>query len=172
MAALPGPAAPTSIVEASIADLQASLSSGALTSVELVAKYLHRISKYDCQGPALNAIPILNTSVFDDAAASDDRRQADPAAQRPLEGIPYTIKDSYRAKGMTVASGSPAFRGLKATEDAFTVGAIREAGGVLLGRTNMPPMAAGGMQVSSSLFCYILPTFLGDLSGEVCQFSI
>lgn len=154
----PKPSPTPSIVEASIADLQAALTSGALTSVELVAKYLHRISKYDCQGPALNAVPILNTSVFDDAAASDDRRQADPAAVGLLEGIPYTIKDSYKARGMTVAAGAPAFRALKAAEDAFTVGAIREAGGVLLGRTNMPPMAAGGMQVSSNPFpARILP---------------
>jgi amidase len=48
--------------------------------------------------------------------------------------------------GMTVAAGSPAFENLVANEDAFTVAKIKEAGGVILGRTNMPPMAAGGMQ--------------------------
>lgn len=48
--------------------------------------------------------------------------------------------------GMTVAAGSPAFEHLIANEDAFTVAKIKEAGGVILGRTNMPPMAAGGMQ--------------------------
>ncbi|KAL1595978.1 hypothetical protein SLS60_009668 [Paraconiothyrium brasiliense] len=65
---------------------------------------------------------------------------------RPLEGIPYTVKDSFSVRGMTVACGSPAFAKLVAQDDAFTVGAIRNAGGVLLGRTNMPPMAYGGMQ--------------------------
>jgi amidase len=56
------------------------------------------------------------------------------------------VKDSYKMAGMTVAAGSPAFENLVANEDAFTVAKIKEAGGVILGRTNMPPMAAGGMQ--------------------------
>ncbi|KAK7703854.1 hypothetical protein SLS64_008799 [Diaporthe eres] len=133
------------IVEASIDDLQKALSCGATTSVELVAKYLHRISAYDCRGPALNSIPILNPTGFEEAAASDDKR-AQGHHVRPLEGIPYTVKDSYKVKSMSVAAGSPAFRNLKSSEDAFTVAAIRSAGGVLLGRTNMPPMADGGMQ--------------------------
>ncbi|KAG6364646.1 hypothetical protein INS49_006249 [Diaporthe citri] len=134
-----------SIFEASIDGLQKGLSSGAITSVELVAKYLHRISAHDCRGPALNSIPILNHTVFEDAAASDDSR-AQGQHVRPLEGIPYTVKDSYKVKSMSAAAGSPAFRNPKASEDAFTVAAIRDAGGVLLGRTNMPPMADGGMQ--------------------------
>ncbi|KAH8889050.1 amidase signature enzyme [Thozetella sp. PMI_491] len=133
------------IAEASIDELQVALAAGTLTSVELVALYLRRISAYDYRGPSLNSIPVLNTSVFDEAAASDDRR-ATGAHVSPLEGIPYTVKDSYKVRGMTVACGSPAFEHLIANEDAFTVGAIRAAGGVLIGRTNMPSMAHGGMQ--------------------------
>ena len=64
----------------------------------------------------------------------------------PLEGIPFTAKDSYMVKGMTVASGSPAFEHLVATRDAFSIGALRDAGCVFIGLTNMPPMANGGMQ--------------------------
>lgn len=67
-------------------------------------------------------------------------------ARSPLEGIPVTIKDSYKIKGMTLAAGSHAFQNLVATEDAFAVSQIKNAGGVILGKTNMPPMAAGGMQ--------------------------
>ncbi|KAH7144138.1 amidase signature domain-containing protein [Dactylonectria estremocensis] len=133
------------LVETTIDELAAALSSGNLTSVELVAHYLRRISRYDCRGITLNSIPILNLQVFDDAAASDDRRASGQPVRR-LEGIPFTVKDSYKVKGMTVASGSPAFKDLVATEDAFTVSAIRAEGGVLIGRTNMPPMAYGGMQ--------------------------
>ncbi|CAK7233292.1 hypothetical protein SBRCBS47491_008558 [Sporothrix bragantina] len=133
------------LVGASIDELQAALTSGALSSVELVALYLRRVAHYDCRGPELNAIPILNQRCFDEAAASDDWR-ASGNRIRPLEGIPYTVKDSYKVKGMTVASGSPAFKDLVANEDAFTVSKIRDAGGVLIGRTNMPPMAYGGMQ--------------------------
>ena len=60
------------LVEASIEDLQSALTTGHITSVDLVARYLHRISTYDCRNFTLNTIPILNTSVFDEAAASCD----------------------------------------------------------------------------------------------------
>lgn len=125
-----------SLVEASIDEQRAALSSGGITSVELVAKYLRRISHYDCRGPSFNAIPILNPHVFDEAAASDDLRAAG-LPPRPLEGIPFTVKDSYKVKGLTVASGSPAFKDLVATEDAFTVARLREAGAVLIGKPAM-----------------------------------
>ncbi|KAM6507123.1 hypothetical protein FALCPG4_018510 [Fusarium falciforme] len=115
------------LVGASIDDLQAALSSGSLTSVELVALYIRRVARYDCHGLALNSIPILSQHVFEEAAASDDRRGNEQPVGR-LEGIPYTVKDSYKVKGMPVASGSPAFKDLIANEDAFTVSAIRAEG--------------------------------------------
>jgi amidase len=133
------------IVESTIADLQAALSSGALTSVELVAHYLRRVSHYDCRGLTLNAVPILNPHVFDEAAASDAYRTSGKPS-RKLEGIPFTVKYSFKVKGMTVACASPVFEHLSASDDAFTVDAIRRQGGILLGRTNTPPMACGGMQ--------------------------
>ena len=64
----------------------------------------------------------------------------------PLDGIPYTAKNSYKVKDLTVAAGSPAFAKLVATDDAFTIAQLRKAGAILLGLTNMPPMANGGMQ--------------------------
>jgi amidase len=90
-------------------------------------------------------VPIINEKAFEVAQASDDRR-ASGKTLNVLDGVPCTIKDSYKIEGMTVASGSPAFQNLVANEDAFTVHKIKEAGAVILGRTNMPPMAAGGMQ--------------------------
>ncbi|KAF9629354.1 hypothetical protein BFW01_g10557 [Lasiodiplodia theobromae] len=137
------------LVEASIIDLKNALDSGTITSVELCTRYLLRISAYDCRETQLNSIPILNPSVLQDAAESDAQRAADKAAGRPirpLEGIPYTVKDSYQVKGMTAAAGSPALTGFVANEDAFTVQKLREAGAILIGKTNMPPMAYGGMQ--------------------------
>ena len=133
------------LLDASISDLQDALSSGRLTSVGLVSRYLRRISVYDANGLKLSAIPILNQSVFDEAAASDARRSKG-LPPRPLEGIPYLVKDSIKVKGMTVANGSPAFEKLVANEDAACVQMLRNAGAVLLGRTNMPAMAYGGMQ--------------------------
>lgn len=134
-----------SLLDASISELQSALSSGLLSSVGLAARYLRRISVYDADNLKLAAIPILNPSALEEAAASDARRAAG-LPPRPLEGIPYLAKDSIKVKGMTVASGSPAFETLIANEDAACIKLLREAGAVLLGRTNMPAMAYGGMQ--------------------------
>ncbi|KAM0432229.1 hypothetical protein ACHAPT_004767 [Fusarium lateritium] len=134
-----------SLVEASIDNLKQLLDSRTITSVELVSLYLHRIGKYDCRGPRLNSICIINPRVFDEAQASDDYRASDKPP-RPLEGIPFTVKDSFKVKGMTVAAASPAFADLEATSDAAIVELLCNAGAVVLGKTNMPPMADGGCQ--------------------------
>uniref|UniRef100_L2FA87 Amidase n=1 Tax=Colletotrichum fructicola (strain Nara gc5) TaxID=1213859 RepID=L2FA87_COLFN len=136
-----------SIVDASIENLQNALIDGRINSVQLLAKHLHRVAQYDRRTPRLNAIPVLNTNAFEDAEASDDYRGGNNGSIRSLlEGIPFTAKDSFMMKGLPVAAESPAFRNLTAGVDAFTVGAIRSAGGIPLGKTNMPPMANGGMQ--------------------------
>lgn len=133
------------VVEASIHDLREALRAGRTTSVDLVAAYLNRIARYDRHGIALNAVPVLNPVMFAEARASDLRR-ARGKILGPLDGIPYTAKDSYKAKGLSVAAGSPAFADLVANEDAFAISRLRAAGAVLVGLTNMPPMANGGMQ--------------------------
>lgn len=133
------------IVEASIAQLRLALEAGTVTSVELVGAYLRRIARYDRHGVTLNAVPVLNPKMFEEAAASD-RRRRNGATLGPLDGIPYTAKDSYKVSGLTVAAGSPAFERLAANEDAFTIARLRAGGAVLIGLTNMPPMANGGMQ--------------------------
>jgi amidase len=80
-----------------------------------------------------------------EAEASDERR-ARGDTLGPLDGIPYTAKDSYLVKGLTAASGSPAFKDLVAQRDAFAIERLRAGGAICLGLTNMPPMANGGMQ--------------------------
>ncbi len=133
------------VVDADIDSLRHALDAGRITSVELVARYLNRIAAYDRSGIRLNSVPVLNPRAFAAARASDLRR-AQGQTLGPLDGIPFTAKDSYRVEGLPVASGSPAFRDLVAGDDAFAVERLREAGAVFLGLTNMPPMAAGGMQ--------------------------
>ncbi|HHW50378.1 MAG TPA: amidase [Pseudoclavibacter sp.] len=134
-----------SVVEASIGELRQALESGRVTSVELTRRYLDRIATYDHAGIRLNAVPVLNPAALADAAASD-RRRARGETLGPFDGIPYTAKDSYKARGLSVAAGSPAFADLIATDDAFVISRLRAAGAVLLGLTTMPPMANGGMQ--------------------------
>ncbi|CRM89064.1 Biuret hydrolase [Pseudomonas sp. 22 E 5] len=135
------------VTEVSIAQLRAALESGQTTAVELVKAYLARIEAYD--GPqtatALNAVVVRNPDALKEAEASDARR-AKGEILGPLDGIPYTAKDSYLVKGLTAASGSPAFARLVAQRDAFTIERLRGGGAICLGKTNMPPMANGGMQ--------------------------
>ena len=135
------------VVEASIADLRGALDSGATTAVELVEAHLARIDAYDGAGTetALSAVPVPNPDALAEAEAADARR-ARGAVLGPLDGIPYTAKDSYLVKGLTAASGSPAFASLVAQRDAFTIERLRAAGAICLGKTNMPPMANGGVQ--------------------------
>ncbi len=134
-----------SVVEADLATLHRALEEGTVTSVELVARYLNRIGHYDRSGITLNAVPVLNPAAFDEARASDLRR-ARGQSHGPLDGIPYTAKASYMVRGLPVTAGSPAFADLVAHDDAFAVSRLRNAGAICLGLTNMPPMAAGGMQ--------------------------
>ncbi|MBQ3357352.1 MAG: amidase, partial [Microbacterium sp.] len=133
------------VVEASIADLRRALDEGAATAVDLVDAYLARIDAYD--GPdtptALNAVVVRNPEARAEAAASDERR-ARGETLGPLDGIPYTAKDSYLVRGLTAAAGSPAFARLVAQRDAFTIERLRAGGAICLGLTNMPPMANGG----------------------------
>jgi amidase len=131
--------------EATITDISDALASGALSSVELTVLYLNRIDVYDRHGMKLNSVIVDNPDALAEAARSDALR-AKGLAPRSLEGVPFTVKDSYKVKGLTLAAGSPAFAKMIANEDAFTVARLREAGAVLLGKTNMPPLAAGGMQ--------------------------
>jgi amidase len=136
---------PFDVVEASIGQLRAALEAGDVTSEELVRLYLQRIGKYDSSGICLNALVVMNPEALADAKASDERR-ANGTVLGPLDGVPYTAKDSYQVRGLTVAAGSPAFKNLVAQRDAFTIERLRAGGAVLLGLTNMPPMANGGMQ--------------------------
>lgn len=135
------------VVEASIAELRAALETGKTTAVELVRAYIVRIDAYD--GPAtktaLNAVVVRNESALEEAQGSDERR-ARGEVLGPLDGIPYTAKDSYLVRGLTAAAGSPAFAELVARRDAFTIERLRDGGAICLGLTNMPPMANGGMQ--------------------------
>jgi len=133
------------VVETPIAELRRALEAGETRSEELVTAYLARIDAYDTAGPRLSAVVVRNPDALTEARASDARRSRGETLG-PLDGIPYTAKDSYLAHGLTAAAGSPAFEHLIAQRDAFTIERLRAGGAILLGLTNMPPMANGGMQ--------------------------
>jgi amidase len=96
---------PFDVVEATIAELREALDSGRVTAVGLLDNYLERIAAYDHAGIRLNAVVVLNPQARADAEASDARRSSG-RTRGPLDGIPYTAKDSYLARGLTAAAGS------------------------------------------------------------------
>ncbi|HEV8362376.1 MAG TPA: amidase family protein [Gemmatimonadaceae bacterium] len=136
------------VVEGSISDLQQAMASGRLTAVQLVRAFRARIAAYDQQRPALNAMIRLNPNAERDAAALDRERQAGKV-RGPLHGIPIVLKDNYDTYDMPTSASSLALAVLQPVDDAFIVRRLREAGAVILGKTNMHELAAGITSVSS-----------------------
>ncbi|WP_022870150.1 amidase [Yaniella halotolerans] len=132
------------LLEANIYGVLEALQRGDITSTWLTQQYLDRIEAYDRGEEGLKSVPVLNPRAMEEAEESDRRIRA--GCPRALEGVPFTVKDSFVVKGLTASAGSPAFAELMGHWDAFVVECLRDAGAVLLGKTNMPPMAAGGMQ--------------------------
>ncbi len=130
-----------SIIEATVANLQAAMSAGKLTSKALTAQYLARIKAIDSSGPNINAIIELNPEALAIAEALDRERKA-KGARGPLHGIPVLLKDNIAtADKMQTTAGSLALIGAKAPRDAFLVSKLREAGAVILGKTNLSEWA-------------------------------
>jgi amidase len=127
--------------EATINDLQAQMQSGKLSSEALTQAYLDRIAAIDKAGPKLNAVIELNPDALAIAKQMDDERKTGKL-RGPLHGIPVLIKDNIdTADKMQTTAGSLVLEGNIAKQDAFIVQKLREAGAVLLGKTNLSEWA-------------------------------
>lgn len=127
--------------ETTINNIQEAFQNGNLTSKELVCMYMERISLYDRQGPGLNTILELNPDSIHIAEALDEERKR-KGARSPLHGIPVLIKDNIDTNDkMHTSAGSLALKNAYAARDAFIVKKLREAGAVILGKTNMTEWA-------------------------------
>jgi amidase len=136
------------VFEKSIPDLQAAMTSGQVTSRQLVEGYLARIAAYDQRGPAINAMVTLNPEALTQAAVLDQERQA-RGPRGPLHGIPIVVKDNYETMELPTAAGSLALAANHPRRDAFQVRKLRDAGAVIVGKTNMHELAAGITTISS-----------------------
>jgi Asp-tRNA(Asn)/Glu-tRNA(Gln) amidotransferase A subunit family amidase len=136
------------VAEQSISDLATALDSGEVTSRELVAAFLARIETFDQQGPALNAMVVINPNAFRDADALDAERSAG-RVRGPLHGIPIVVKDNYDTVDMPTSAGTIGLATSVPPDDAFQVSRLREAGAIILGKTNMHELARGITTVSS-----------------------
>jgi len=136
--------------EITIDGLQQKMQSGEYTSRSITQLYLDRIDAIDKKGPAINAVIEINPDALGIADAMDKERKAGKI-RGPLHGIPVLIKDNINTgdKMMTTA-GALALLGNKAAKDAFIIQQLREAGAVLLGKTNLSEWANFRSTKSSS----------------------
>lgn len=129
------------VVEATIADLQARMVAGTLTARELVLQYVARINGLDQSGPTLRSVLELNPDVLAIADALDAERRAQ-GPRGLLHGIPIVLKDNIdTADGMLTTAGSLALVGTRPTQDATVAKRLRDAGAILLGKTNLSEWA-------------------------------
>jgi amidase len=133
--------APSDLDEATIAELQAAMASGDLSSVELVDFYLRRIEALDQSGPTVNSVLALNPQARQ-IAKSRDRERRNTGPRGPLHGIPILLKDNIdTGDRMQTTAGSLALAGAPAPQDATVAQKLRQAGAVILGKTNLSEWA-------------------------------
>jgi len=141
-------AAQFDLTTATVADINAAFSAGALTSEKLTQLYLARIAAYDQAGPKLNAIILLNPNALAEARALDVERKAGKV-RGPLHGIPVLVKDNFDTFDLSTTGGSIGFKGSPPpAHDAYMVKKLRDAGAIIIAKTNMDEMARGGNGVS------------------------
>lgn len=129
------------VEEKSIAQLQGDMTSGAVTSEQLVQAYLERIARIDDGGRGLNAVLSLNPNALADARALDQER-AQGRVRGPLHGVPVLIKDNIEtADPIPTTAGSLALAQNLTQRDAPVVARLRAAGAVILGKTNLSEWA-------------------------------
>lgn len=123
-----------------LTEVAQALQDGEVSSEELVEAYTERIEALDQSGPALNAVRMLNPDAVEEAEALDAERE-DGELRGPLHGVPVLIKDNIDVGGLPTTAGSAALADSVPDEDAALVEALREAGAIVLGKTNLSEFA-------------------------------
>jgi amidase len=131
------PQPPFNVVEASISDMQAALKSGRVTSHELVQQYLTRIATYEDK---LHAAITVNPNALKEADERD-RERAAGKVRGPLHGIPIALKDNIQTTDMPTTGGALAFDGLVPPYEATVTKKLREAGAIIIAKTQMTELA-------------------------------
>ncbi len=132
---------PFDLEEATLADLQAGMSSGRMTARSITEQYIARIEEIDRKGPTLRHVLEVNPDALA-IADSLDRERKSGRMRGPLHGIPILLKDNVdTADRMTTTAGSLALEGSIPLQDAFIAAKLRAAGAVLLGKTNLSEWA-------------------------------
>ena len=131
------------IEESTIGNLQVAIEKGEVSSRDLVMYYLHRIAAYDQDGPNINSVMEINPDAIFIAEALDYERKT-VGVRGPLHGIPVLLKDNIETNDkMRTSAGAIALENHISSRDSFLVQKLREAGAVILGKTNMTEWANG-----------------------------
>lgn len=143
-------AVPFRVEEATIADIHAAMREGRLTCRALLEQYERRIAAYDKNGPALNAIVVVNPRALAEADELD-RRFAQGGLTGPLHCIPLIVKDNFETIGLPSTNGSLALAGFVSSKDAFLVARAKAAGALVLAKSNMAEWAFSPYETVSSI---------------------
>ena len=127
------------LIEATISDVHEAMRSGNLTARQLVEAYIKRIKYYD-QSTRLNSIVVINPDALKEADKLDEEFKR-TGKLRPLQGIPIIVKDNYDTKGLQTSGGSLALKGADPSEDAYQIKKLKEAGAIVLAKSNMAEWA-------------------------------
>lgn len=150
VAATPAEVQAFELDEITVAELQDGMKSGKFTAHSVAQKYLDRINEVDKLGPAINSVIELNPDALSIADSLDDERKS-KGSRGPLHGIPVLIKDNIgTADRMMTTAGSLALSGFTPTKDSGVARRLREAGAVILGKTNLSEWANFRSNSSSS----------------------
>lgn len=136
--------------EATIDSVHAAMEGGELTCRQLVEMYVGRIEKYDKVGPSLNSIIMINPNVMD-IADEMDRKFKESGFVGPLHGIPVLLKDNVDTGDMPTTAGSLSLEGVIPEDDAFITKRLKDAGAIILAKTNLHEFAVWGETISSIL---------------------
>ncbi len=139
------------VEEATIAEIHVAMLEGTLTARELVDAYLARIESYDKKGPALNAIIVVNPNAVARAIELDEALASSGALTGPLHGIPVIVKDNYDTHDLTTTAGSLSLEGSTPPDDAYQVRKIREAGAIVVAKSNMAEFAFSPYETVGSM---------------------
>jgi amidase len=144
------PPARFQIEETTIALIQTAFRDGSLTCRSLVEQYLKRIDAHDKRGAALNAIVMTNDAALRIADDLDRRfRQSGPVG--PMHCVPVLVKDNYETVDMPTTAGSLSLKGMMTGKDAFVVKRLRDAGAVMMAKSNMAEFAFSPVETVNSI---------------------
>jgi len=139
---------PFTVVEQSVPQLQQALGAGRITSEDIVREYLARLTLYDRNGVTLRAMLALNPQVMSDARALD-RERANGHVRSPFHGIPVAFKDNIDVLGLPTTGGSKALVDHRPRLDSRMAAAMRRAGAIILGKTNLDEFPFGDFGIST-----------------------